>query len=167
MKNVEMHYLNKKELPPMLPVLFCVLHTNMSEIAPTNHSYEEDFAIWSKHILSSMQAKNRQIVLMYVDIEFAGYFQYSINTETGTMLMGEMEIKKEFQGRGLLSSCFKWLIPKLPKDLKTIEAYANKNNERSQCILMHLGMVQSGENKNGNSFYYRGQYISFYDKYSK
>ena len=47
-----------------------------------------------------------------------------------------------------------------------VEAYANKKNLKSQSILKHLGLVESGENKNGNSFYYKGKYVDLLNKYS-
>lgn len=39
-----------------------------------------------------------------------------------------------------------------------MEAYANKKNKKSQGILARLGLERIGENKNGNSYHFRGRY---------
>ena len=81
-------------------------------------------------------------------------------------MMEEIQIKKEFQGTGLFSKFYQWLVRQLPKDILYVEAYANKKNIKSQNILKYLGLVEAGENKNGNSFYYKGKYADIVDKYS-
>ena len=53
----------------------------------------------------------------------------------------------------------------LPKNIMYVEAYANKKNIKSHNILKHLRLVESGENKNGNSFYYKGKYVDLLNKY--
>ena len=43
-----------------------------------------------------------------------------------------------------------------------LNLYANKKNTRSQCLLEHLGFSCIGENRNGNSYRYRGDCQSFF-----
>ena len=81
--------------------------------------------------------------------------------------MEEIQIKKEFQKNGLFSTFYKWLVRQLPKDILNVEAYANKMNHKSQSVLKHLGLIEMGENKNGNSFYYKGKYIDLLNRYSE
>ncbi len=162
----EFLFLDKQKLDVFLPRLFEILHSNMSLIAPTNNSYEDDFEIWSSHIIPAIQKEQRQIVLMCVESELVGYFQYYINSDTDSLMMEEIQIKKEFQGTGLFSEFYNWLIKNLPKDIMYVEAYANKKNLKSQSILKHLGLVESGKNKNGNSFYFKGAYVNLLNKYS-
>ncbi len=161
----EFLFLDKQKFDVFLPRLFEILHSNMSLIAPTNNSYEDDFEIWSSHIIPAIQKEQRQIVLMCVESELVGYFQYYINSDTDSLMMEEIQIKKEFQGTGLFSEFYNWLIKNLPKDIMYVEAYANKKNLKSQSILKHLGLVESGENKNGNSFYFKGAYVNLLNKY--
>lgn len=137
----------------------------MSIIAPTNNSYEKDFEIWSSYLIPAMQKEQRQIVLMYVGSKLVGYFQYYINSNTDSLMMEEIQIIKDFQGVGLFSEFYKWLIKSLPKNIMYVEAYANKKNIKSQGILKHLGLVELGENKNGNSFYYKGKYADVLNRY--
>ena len=162
----EFLFLDKQKLDVFLPRLFEILHSNMSLIAPTNNSYEDDFEIWSSHIIPAIQKEQRQIVLMCVESELVGYFQYYINSDTDSLMMEEIQIKKEFQGTGLFSEFYNWLIKNLPKGIMYVEAYANKKNLKSQSILKHLGLVESGENRNGNSFYFKGAYVNLLNKYS-
>lgn len=162
----EFKFADKLQIEQLLPDLFRILHSNMSIIAPTNNSYEDDFEIWSSHIIPAIQKEQRQIVLMYVDNKLVGYFQYYINSDTDSFMMEEIQINKEFQGTGLFSEFYNWLIKNLPKDIMYVEAYANKKNYKSQCILKHLGLVKLGENKNGNSFYYKGKYVDLLNRYS-
>ena len=157
---------DKTQIEQQLPELFRILHSNMSLIAPTNNSYEDDFEIWSSHIIPAMQKEQRQMVLMYVDNKLAGYFQYYINGDTNSLVMEEIQIEKAFQGTGLFSEVYNWLIKSLPKNIMYVEAYANKKNLKSQSILKHLGLVEIGENKNGNSFYFKGAYVNLLNKYS-
>ncbi len=162
----EFLFLDKRKLDVFLPRLFEILHSNMSLIAPTNNSYNDDFEIWSSHVILAIQKEQRQIVLMYVERELVGYFQYNINSDTDSIMMEEIQIIKEFQGTGLFSEFYNWLIKNLPKDIMYVEAYANKKNYKSQSILKLLGLVELGENKNGNSFYYKGKYVDLLNRYS-
>lgn len=157
-------FVNKQYLKQILPILFPILHSNMSVIVPTGNSYEDDLKIWMSNIVPAMQKESRQIALMYVDDEIAGYFQYNINADS--LMMEEIQIKKEFQGIGLFSAFYTWLIKQLPKEILTVEAYSHKKNFKSQSILEYLGLVKIGENKNGNSFYYKGSYSVLLNKYS-
>ena len=162
----EFKFADKLQIEQLLPDLFRILHLNMSLIAPTNNSYEDDFEIWNSYLNPAMQKEQRQIVLMYVDNKLVGYFQYYINVDINSLMMEEIQIAKGFQGTGLFSALYKWLVEQLPKDVESVEAYANKKNLKSQSILKHLGLVESGENKNGNSFYYKGAYVDLLNKYS-
>ena len=101
---------------------------------------------------------------MNIDNSIVGYFQYNINANS--FLMEEIQIKKEFQGIGLFSNLYTWLVQKLPQNILAVEAYVNKHNFKSQSILEKLGLVNSGENTNGSSFYYKGKYIDILNKYS-
>lgn len=156
-------YLDKQYTEEILPDLFEILHSNMSVISPTGNTYEEDFALWSSCVAPAMQKENRQIILMYSGDALAGYFQYYTNSDS--LMMEEIQIKEEYQGTGLFNTFYSWLVVKLPEDIKYVEAYANKKNVKSQGILEHMGLVKSGENKNGNSFYYKGDYTQLLKKY--
>lgn len=161
----EFIYLDKLKADSYSEKLFEILHDNMFLIAPTGNSYEDDLKIWSCAIITALEKEQRQIVLMYVDNSLAGYFQYYINSETNSLMMEEIQIKNIYQSTGLFSEFYKWLLKQLPENIKYVEAFANKRNIRSQAILSHIGLLCVGENKNGNSFYYKGDYVKLLDKY--
>lgn len=159
-------YADKMQLEQYFSELFDILHSNMSLIAPTNNSYQEDFEIWSSYTVPAMQNEQRQIILMYVDNKLAGFFRYYIHDDTASLMMEEIQIKKEFQGTGLFSAFYRWFVKQLPKEILNVEAYADKRNHKSQAVLKHLGLIEMGENKNGISFYYKGKYADLLSKYS-
>ena len=158
-------YAQKSDLSGLLPKLFEILHSNMSLIAPTGKSYGEDFEEWYSNVYPAMMNTPREIVIMYDDSNIIGYFQYYING--ALFMMDEIQIKQEYQGAGVFSAFYSWLIQRLPIALQTVEAYANKLNEKSQSILEHLGLSQVGESKNGSSFHYKGDYKRLHDKYNQ
>lgn len=160
----EFKYADKQNIEDILPCLFDILYSNMSIIAPTGNTYENDLKEWLSNIIPAMQKEPRQIVLMFADNELVGYFQYYICSDS--LMMEEIQIRKDYQRTGLFHLFYSWLIKKLPQNLKHVEAYSNKINYKSQGVLEHLGLIKSGENKNGNSFYYKGDYAILAQKYS-
>ena len=161
--NCQFEYADKNKLETILPKLFELLSSNMSIIAPTGNSYDEDYRIWLSNIESAMQKPQRQIILMLCDNDIVGYFQYYINSRT--FMMEEIQIEKSYQGTGIFSAFYSWLVYQLPNDIECVEAYAHKKNIKSQGILEHLGLKQLGESKNGNSYHYIGEYINLKNKY--
>ena len=79
---VEFKFADKLRIEQLLPDLFRTLHSNMSLIAPTNNSYDEDYEIWISFIIQAMQKEQRRILLMCVESKLVGYFQYYINNDT-------------------------------------------------------------------------------------
>ena len=154
--NFTFTFLPKQNIEKYLPELFEILHSNMSIIAPTGNTYEEDFEMWKSCIIPEIQKENRQIVLIYCDKYIAGYFQYYVTDIS--LKMEEIQLKKEYHGSGVFGLLYSWLILQLPQNLQYVEAYASKQNFKSQGILEHLGLKKCGENKNGKSFYYKGEY---------
>lgn len=163
--NLSFQYANKNELAATLPMCFALLHANMNIIVPTGNSYEKDFDDWYSEVYPAMQKEPRQIVLLYDGDVLIGYFQYYVSR--GTLMMEEIQLRKEYQGSGVFRAFYSWLLNELPKDLERVEAYAHKRNTKSQGILEHLGLLRCGENKNGNSYFYRGSYSSLFSKYGK
>jgi len=161
--NCQFEYADKNKLETVLPKLFELLSSNMSIIAPTGNSYDEDYRIWLSNIEPAMQKPQRQIILILCDNDIVGYFQYYINSRT--FMMEEIQIEKSYRGTGIFSAFYSWLVYQLPNDIECVEAYAHKKNFKSQGILEHLGLKQLGESKNGNSYHYIGEYINLKNKY--
>ncbi len=166
MQTGEFLFLDKEKLDVFVPDLFEILYSNMRAIAPTGNSYDEDLAIWRSCIVSEMGNEQRQIILMYVNNVLAGWFQYYIDVDGNSLMMEEIQIKQVFQGTGLFSAFYKWLVRQLPNDILYVEAHADKRNYKSQAILEYLGLAKLGENKNGISFCYKGKYADLLRKFS-
>ena len=158
-------FMDKQKTQMYAETLFGILYSNMNIIAPSGNSYEEDFSRWCANVIPAMQKKQRQIVLMYVDDVLAGYFQYYINVDTRGLMMEEIQIKKEFQGSGLFSKFYQWLVQQLPKDILYVEAFANQMNDKSQKILVHLGLVKTQMGECGDLDYFKGQYADLLKRY--
>jgi hypothetical protein len=82
-------------------------------------------------------------------------------------MMEEIQFKLEYHGSGMFKQLYRYLITIIPPDTKHVEAYANKRNEKSQLILKLLGLEVIGENKNGNSWNFKGKYNTLVGKFKK
>lgn len=158
-------FFNKTESEMILPMLYDILYSNMNIIAPTGNSYEQDQAVWISYLLPALEKTQRQIVLIYYNDVLIGYFQFYVNSNV--FMMEEIQIKKEYHGSGIFGQLYYWLIEKIPADTQYVEAYANKKNVKSQAILTHLGLKIIGENKNGNSWRFRGNYNELAEHFSR
>ena len=128
----------------------------MSKIAPTGNTYDEDFSAWYSCVYPAMQMNPRQIILMYHENTIVGYFQYYVNNQV--LMMEEIQILAEHHRTGLFRSFYIWFLEQQKTGIQLVEAYAHKRNLKSQGILSHLGLAVCGENKNGNSYHYKGLY---------
>lgn len=152
-------FLDKTAYVTVLPQLFDILYTNMSIIAPTGNSYNDDKNTWLSGIIPQIAQSEREIVLMYVNGDLAGYFQYSVRADV--FMMEEIQLKPAYQGSGIFKRLYQWVLQLIPNDVSYVEAYANKRNSKSQDILTHIGLSVIGENKTGMSLHFKGDYKSF------
>lgn len=159
MSGVAFRFLNEAEAETTLPQLFEILSQNMHSLDPTQESDPETARCWKEWILPTLRRGERRILLAYVANELAGYFQYSL--PGNALMLEELEFKPQFQGCGLFKKLFGFLLPQLPSGLKTVEAYVNKSNARSQKVLARAGLAAVGENKSGASWLFQGQYADF------
>ena len=158
-------FLPKEHAEEYFPALFDILYNNMSKIAPSGMTYEEDFNEWYGAVLPALvNNEPRKIILIYDD-KLIGYFQYYVN-ET-TFMMEEIQFLPGYQGKGIFQKLFARLAEIVPHDIPFVEAYAHKNNSKSQGILDHLGLQVIGENKNGNSYHFRGDCQTMLERYRK
>lgn len=152
-------YLEKNDFEKYAPVLFEILADNMTQIAPTGSTREEDFALWYAFAKESFCEKGRSVVLVFETgtQNVIGYFQYSVCGDT--FLMEEIELKADFHGKGnIFRELYRFVLSELPESLAYVEAYADKRNQKSIGILAKLGLRVVGTNRSGNSFRFRGSY---------
>ena len=161
---MRIEFLRKADAESVFPELFEILHSNMSRIAPTGNSYEEDFSMWISCIKPALEKEPRQILLLLDDNDrIAGYFQYYVNN--GVFMMEEIQFREPYKGTGIFTELYRYLVKILPENIVFAEAYANKRNEKSIAVLTHLGLEIIGENKNGLSFHFRGRYENLVRRY--
>lgn len=143
--------LDKENSSAILSEMFRILHTNMTRIAPTGCSYEEDEAVWLSYMANR---KHTDFVLMYAGDLLAGYFQYTARDDT--LLVEEVEILPQYQRTMLFYRLCCYLIAHLPEHIRFVEAYVNKQNFNSLKICKKLGLAVLGESGSGNSWHLRG-----------
>ena len=81
--------------------------------------------------------------------------------------MDEIQFKKEYQGCGLFAELYHYLTTIIPVQTKYVDAFSRKENLKSQKILEHLGLSVVGEGKNGKCLYFKGEYKTLFERYSK
>ena len=161
--SIRFAYADKNDLPILLPRLFSILHANMSVIAPTGQTYDEEYREWYSNVYPAMQKPPRQIALMYAEDRIIGYFQYYVNN--GLLMMEEIQLEQAYHGTGVFSAFYAWLVGQLTEEIDCVEAFSHKSNVRSQGILGHLGLKRIGDCKNGDCYHYRGSYGSLKERY--
>ncbi len=155
-------YADKAQIDSLLPSLFDLFYDNMSKIAPSGKTRDDEFSEWFSEVSPAMQKAPRQIVLMLDGDKIIGYFQYY--TRDTLLMMEEIQLRSEYHGSGLFGEFFSWLVRQLPRSLQVVEAYANKPNIKSQEILNHLGLSRV-ESDVDSLFRYRGEYSTLANKY--
>lgn len=151
------------EIPACMDRMFSILYGNMHAIAPTGDSFDEDYRVWTKAAVPLWKDARNRVVLIFCGGTLCGYFQYRLTEDT--FKMDEVQFLQEYQGSGLFESLFRYLTSIVPEGIRYTEAYARKENRKSAGILKHLGLAVIGENANGSSWRFRGEYKTLKNRY--
>ena len=162
---INFEYLNKADFSVYAQTIFDILSDNMTKIAPTGNTLEEDFRMWFSAVSSGLQRDERQIILIKDSENVVGFFQYYTNKDT--FMMEEIQFKPEYQGKGIFRELYGFVIETIRNDLRFVEAYANICNKKSIGILGKLGLDNIGLNKNGHSYHFKGEFDSLVEWYEK
>lgn len=157
LESLKFEFLNKSDFSANAQQIFDILADNMSVIAPTGNSRKEDFILWSDAVGDGLQKPERKIILIKEKENLIGYFQYYTNTDT--FMMEEIQLRSEYHGKGVFRELYGFILNSIKADLEFVEAYANMNNKKSIAILKKLGLINSGLNKNGHSYYFKGNFL--------
>lgn len=157
--------MQNEDIAVFINEMFEILASNMNVIAPTGNSYDADFKIWSESVVSVWREGKRRVILIFCEDTLCGFFQYFVNYKT--FRMDEIQFKEEYQGCGLFAELYHYLTTVIPTRTRYVEAFARKENLKSQGILEHLGLSVVGESKNGKSLYFQGEYKTVFERYSK
>ena len=153
---VTFEYVNKPDFPALSHEIFRILADNMTRIAPTGNTAEEDYACWYEAVREGLQRDERQIILIKDQSNIIGFFQYYTNADT--FMMEEIQFKSQYQGTGIFRALYGFVFSRIKTDLVVVEAYANIHNAKSIGILEKLGLSNIGLNKNGHSYHFKGNY---------
>lgn len=157
-------YLDKKDFTALSQQLFDILADNMSVIAPTGNSRQEDYRCWFSAVSDGLTREERQIILIKNGEEIIGFFQYYITEDT--LMMEEIQLKAEFHGKGkVFRNLYGFLFENIPGNLRYVKAYANKQNEKSISILQRLNLKIDTENKNSKSWLFSGDFTGLLSWY--
>ena len=154
MSKISFRRMELEEAAQMLPQLFEILYDNMSVIAPTGDSFEEDRNMWLAYCVPALKEPQREMLLVYVGAVLAGYIQYRISEET--LFVEEVELKREYHRTLVFYRTCLYLLGNLPETVRYVEAYVRKENTYSMALQQKLGIKRIGENRTGNSWHYRG-----------
>ena len=162
---IQFRYADKTLKQDWLPAIFEILYDNMSIIAPTGRTFEQDYAEWYAQVSPALEKDPRKVVLMYDQDHLIGYFQYYVNTVESLFMMEEIQIRRKYHGTGVFQAFYAWFLPLLPCDVQKVEAYAHKKNVKSQGILTHLGLSPVNDNDHGQTVHYRGDFSALLERF--
>ena len=111
---IDFEYLNKADFCLYAQIVFDILSGNMTIIAPTGNSYEEDYKMWYSAVSGGLQKAERQIILIKDNENVVGYFQYYINEDT--FMMEEIQFKPEYQGKGIFRKLYGFVLENINQE---------------------------------------------------
>ena len=149
-------YMNKPDFSAVADDIFNILADNMTIIAPTGNTREDDYECWYQSVSDGLKRDERQIVIIKDNDNIIGFFQYYTNEDT--FMMEEIQFKPEYQGKGVFRALYGFVIPHIRDDIEFVEAYASISNSKSIGILENFGLTNIGLNKNGRSYHFKGRY---------
>ena len=152
-------YLMKDEFDTVEQKIFDILADNMTLIAPSGESRDEDHRTWYSAVREGLKAEQRKIVLIKENNtdNIIGFFQYYVNFET--FMMEEIQLLPEYRRElGIFRRLYGYLLQYLPENLKYVKAYAHKANTKSDAILRHMGLRLT---EDGEIRAYCGAYSNF------
>lgn len=158
-------YLCKPDFPHIARDIFDILENNMSRIAPTGLTWEENYRCWYGAVSEGLKKDPRQMVLIRDNGRLIGFFQYYTNSET--FMMEELQLKPEYHGTGIFRALYAFVVPRIPEGIPYIEAYASTRNNKSIGILHRLGLKKVELNKTGRSWHLKGNYSDFLRWYQR
>lgn len=156
-------YIDKANADEALRELFPLLYANMNAIAPTGEGYEKDFEEWFGAVRPAIEKPQRKVIIIRMDGELVGFFQYYVN-ET-TFMMEEIQFAPSVWGSGVFEALYAHLKEIVPQETPFVEAYAHRLNDKSQGILAHLGLEPVG--RENNCIHYRGELIKMFGALEK
>ena len=147
-------WLEKEHELNRLSDLFEILYRNMESIAPMGEDYEAEKEAWVTCITRALSKAPRQILLIFVGDDLAGFCMYYIREDL--LMVEELQLKPAYQKTVLAAEIFRFLRRNLFQKVRWIEAYADRRNLQSRALMEKLGMVMLEEPEESDFVHFRG-----------
>lgn len=136
-------YLNKEDKELWLPHLFDLFYENISVVAPSGMTYEEERTEWLANVSPALDKAPRRVLLAMDGEQLAGYVMFY--TRNDLLMVEEVQLRRDYQGGLLFLRLCRKLLTDLPDGICTVEAYAHRQNDRSIALMKRLGMAEVPE----------------------
>ena len=136
-------YMEKAEKKLWLPRLFDLFYENMSVIAPSGMDYAAEREEWLANVSPALDKAPRQVLLALDGEELAGFVMFY--TRSDLLMVEEVQLRQEYRGGLLFLRLCRKLLADLPKEIRTVEAYAHRQNDHSRKLMNRLGMAELPE----------------------
>ena len=146
--------LNKSEKYTWLPRLFDLYYINMCSIAPSVLSREDERTQWLASVSPALDKAPRQILLCCSDGLLSGFIQYYTRGEL--LMIEEVQLTTDCQHSTVFLGFIRALIRQLPREIRYVEAYADKRNRRSIDLMHRLGMQELTEAEGSPFLHFKG-----------
>ena len=151
---ISLFFMDKAEKDIWLPILFDLYYENMSKIAPSGSSYQQERTDWLAEVSSALDKEPRRVLLCTKDNALLGYIQYY--TRDDLLMVEEVQIARDYHRTFLFFRMCRFLSQHIPPQIQFIEAYADRRNIHSQKIMRKLGMVPISYDENSIFVHLRG-----------
>ena len=77
--------MKNEDISVFIDEMFEILASNMSAVAPTGNSYDEDYKTWSESAVPAWREGKRSVILIFCEDKLCRFFQYFVNDTTFRM----------------------------------------------------------------------------------
>lgn len=157
-------YLDKSKKNEILPALFDILYSNMSVIAPSGMSYDDEKREFLAEVSSAVEKAPRQVILCFVKEELAGFLMYY--TRDDLLMIEEVQLSKKHQKTMLFYRLCSFFSDALPNNIEFVESFVHKSNIYSLSMQKKLGM-EIIDFRNEKLYHLRGDAKAIRNRFAK
>ena len=131
-------YLDKNQKNDFLPRLFDIIYENLYELGEPDRSYDVEKQEFINEVGLALEKEPRKLITCYANGDLVGFLMYY--TRENMLIIEEVQLVKKHQKTMAFYRLCKYLMLNLPKNIETIEAYADIRNVNSIKLQKNLGM---------------------------
>ena len=95
--------MKNEDISVFIDEMFEILASNMSAVAPTGNSYDEDYKTWSESAVPAWREGKRSVILIFCEDKLCGFFQYFVNDTTSEWM--KYSLRKNIRGADYSTNC--------------------------------------------------------------